>query len=63
MASTMTQNDLENTLSRLGWSKAKLSRRIGVNPNTVCRWEVVPVVVERYLDLVERVQCLWEELK
>ena len=58
----MTTIELKLALDYLGWSQAKLARRLGLNPNTVGRWSEVPVVVERYLDLAVRVKKLWDGL-
>lgn len=41
-------------LGRLGWSKAELSRRVGLHPITVYRWKVVPGPVAAYLRLADR---------
>lgn len=56
MPSKYRQNvELQQVLSALKWSQAKLSRRIGVDKNTVGRWvsgkNKVPKVVIMYLEL------------
>lgn len=46
----MTPAELDEALSRLGWSKAELCRRLGLHRNAPSRWrEGVPRYVSEYL--------------
>ena len=58
----MTGPDLHKALKTLGWSRADLSRRVKVDPNTVSKWIVgkspIPGAVEAYLRLATDVQNL-----
>lgn len=46
--------DFRDKLARLGWSQAKLARKLGVYPSTVSEWAgkgEAPKYAEAYLDL------------
>ena len=42
--------DLDKALELLGWRRADLARRLGLSPESVSRWEVLPEYVVAYLD-------------
>lgn len=47
----------EGALSYLGWSKAELSRRLGLDVSTVSRWrDDVPVYAMAYLGLAVKMR-------
>lgn len=41
--------DFDAVLGELGWSKAELARRLGLDPNTVTRWKQPPGYAKEYL--------------
>lgn len=54
----MERAELKQRRAALGWTQAKLAEALGVQPNTVTRWEngvlPVPVYVPLALETLER---------
>lgn len=48
-------------LHALGWSQAKLARKLGIRPTAVSRWTSVPDYAVAYLSLAAAIQRLWHE--
>lgn len=49
-------------IRELGWSQAKLGRKLGVTPKTISNWRSAgsaPEYVNSYLDLALQVYRLW----
>lgn len=59
---TMTGNELEQALKLIGWQKADLAERLGINPNTVSAWvkDEPPAYAVEY---VKTLLTLWEVLE
>lgn len=58
----MTGNELEQALKQIGWQKADLAERLGLNPNTVSAWvkDAAPAYAVEY---VKTLLALWEILE
>ena len=56
----MKKPEMQVILREVGWSQAEFARRIGVDPVTVSRWEVVPSPAAAYLRLYLRVRGVLE---
>jgi transcriptional regulator with XRE-family HTH domain len=56
----MTAEEFRQRLSALGWSRAKLARRLDVHPNAVSRWAQghtpVPGYAVAYLNVLDEMQ-------
>ena len=50
MLALMKKTQMKTILKQLGWSQARLARRLGITPHAVSRWgETIPQYAAEYL--------------
>lgn len=59
----MDRKELTYRLSVLGMKKKDFAERLGMAPDTLYQWEVVPQYAAVYLEALEEVRKLREQLK